>query len=108
MEHEAEYLQQLKDEGNSVVEIPKGRNLQDRAQLTHEAMQSGADVIHQAVFFAALWRGDADFLIKYETSSGLHCSIASLHLVALLQPSQILEFEKKKKKKKKKKKNTLP
>ena len=43
LEHEAAYLQQLKDEG-SVVEIPKDRNLQDRAQLTLEAMQSGADV----------------------------------------------------------------
>ncbi|EJF85555.1 hypothetical protein MCY_01116 [Bartonella rattimassiliensis 15908] len=50
LEHEAAYLQQLKDEGKSVVEIPKDRNLQDRAQLT---------------------RGDADFLIKCDTSSDL-------------------------------------
>ncbi len=64
LEHEAAYLQQLKDEGKSVVEIPKDRNLQDRAQLTLEAMQSGADVIYQAVFFMPPWRGDADFLIK--------------------------------------------
>ena len=52
LEHEAAYLQQLKDEGKSVIEIPKDRNLQDRAQLTLEAMQSGTDVIYQAVFFA--------------------------------------------------------
>ena len=45
LEHEAAYLQQLKDEGKSVVEITKDRNLQDRAQLTLEAMQFGADVI---------------------------------------------------------------
>lgn len=36
LEHEAGYLQQLKDEGKSVVEIPKDRNLQDRPQLTLE------------------------------------------------------------------------
>jgi len=38
LEHEAAYLQQLKDECKSVVEIPKDRNLQDRAQLTLEAV----------------------------------------------------------------------
>ena len=54
LEHEAAYLQQLKDKGKSVVEIPKDRNLKDRAQLTREAMQSGADVIYQAVFFCHL------------------------------------------------------
>ncbi len=71
LEHEASYLQQLKDEGKSVVEIPKDRNLQDCAQLTLEAMQSGTDVIYQAVFFAPPWRGDADFLIKCATPSDL-------------------------------------
>jgi homoserine dehydrogenase len=48
------YLQQLKDEGKSVVEIPKDRNLQDRAKLTMEAMQSGADVIYQAICCAGI------------------------------------------------------
>jgi uncharacterized protein len=71
LEHEAAYLQQLKDEGKSVVEIPKDRNLQDRTQLKLEAMQSGADVIYQAVFFTSPWRGDADFLIKCDTPSNL-------------------------------------
>lgn len=71
LEHEAAYLQCLKDEGKTVVEIPKDRSLQDRAALTLDAMQSGADVIYQAVFFAAPWRGDADFLIKCDTPSGL-------------------------------------
>ena len=71
LEHEAAYLQQLKGEGKSVVEIPKDRNLQDRTQLTLEAMQSGSDVIYQAVFFMPPWRGDADFLIKCDTPSTL-------------------------------------
>lgn len=71
LEQEAVYLQRLKDEGKSVVEIPKDRNLQDHAQLTLEAMQSGADVIYQAVFFASPWWGDADFLIKCDTPSDL-------------------------------------
>ena len=71
LEHEAAYLQQLKDAVKSVVEIPK-----DRKQLTPEAMQSGMDVIYQAVFFAPPQekiglRGDADFLIKCDTPSEL-------------------------------------
>jgi len=57
LEHEAAYLQQLKDEDKTVVEIPKDRNLQDRAKLTLEAMQSDTDVIYQAVFFTPPWRG---------------------------------------------------
>ena len=59
LEHEAAYLQRLKDEGKTVVEIPEDRSLRDRAALTLDAMKSGADVIYQAVFFAAPWRGDA-------------------------------------------------
>ena len=55
LEHEAAYLQQLKDEGKSVIEIPKEPNLQDRVRLTREAMQSGADVIYQAVTFLKLF-----------------------------------------------------
>lgn len=50
LEHEAAYLQQLKDKGKSVIEISRDRNLQDRAQLTLEAMQSGVDVIYQAAW----------------------------------------------------------
>ncbi len=71
LEHEAAYLRKLKDEGKSVIEIPKNHNLKDRTNLTLEAMQSGADVIYQAVFLAAPWRGDADFLIKCDTPSNL-------------------------------------
>lgn len=71
LEHEVSYLQLLKNEGKIVVEIPKDRNLNDRAALTVDAMKSGADVIYQGVFCAAPWRGDADFLIKCNLPSGL-------------------------------------
>ncbi len=71
LEHEDSYLQLLKDEGKTVAEIPKDGELKDRAELTLNAMKSGTDVIYQAVLFAAPWRGDADFLIKCDTPSGL-------------------------------------
>ena len=95
LEHEAAYLQQLKDEGKSVVEIPKDRNLQDRAQLTLEAMQSGADVIYQAVFFAPPWRGDADFLIKCDTPSSLgdfSYEVLDTKLARTAEPKHIMQL----------------
>ena len=95
LEHEAAYLQQLKDEGKSVVEIPKDRNLQDRAQLTLEAMHSGADVIYQAVFFTAPWRGDADFLIKRDTSSSLgdfSYEVLDAKLARTAEPKHIMQL----------------
>ncbi len=52
LEYEAAYLQQLKDEGKSVIEISKDRNLQDRAKLTLVAClvqwdaAAGANVIN--------------------------------------------------------------
>ncbi len=71
LEHEAAYLQHLKDEGKRVVEISKTHNLANRANLTIDAIKSGADVIFQAVFLAPPWRGDADFLVKCATPSNL-------------------------------------
>ena len=64
LEHEQQYLQQLKNQGLKCVEIPQGLELSDRVQQTQEAMRDGADVIYQAVLRKGSWRGDADFLIK--------------------------------------------
>ena len=100
LEHEAAYLQQLKDEGRSVVEIPKDRNLEDHTQLTLEAMQSGADVIYQAVFFAPPkekigLRGDADFLIKCDTPSNLNYfsyEMLDTKLARAAEPKHIMQL----------------
>ena len=95
LEHEAAYLQQLKDEGKTVVEIPKDRNLQDRTNLTLEAMQSGADVIYQAVLFAPPWRGDADFLIKCNTHSNLgdfSYEVLDTKLARTAEPKHIMQL----------------
>jgi len=95
LEHEAAYLRKLKDEGKSVVEIARDRNLQDRAQLTLEAMQSGTDVIYQAVFVAVPWRGDADFLIKCDTSSNLGdfgYEVLDTKLARTAEPEHIMQL----------------
>ncbi len=71
LEHEAAYLQHLKNEGMNIREIPGDRSLEERVELTVEAMYSGAEVIYQASFLQEPWRGHADFLLKCETPSGL-------------------------------------
>ena len=64
IEHEQDYLQQLKKSGKKVVEIPTAAPGWQRVLATKNAMRSGAEVIYQAAFFDFPWRGDADFLIR--------------------------------------------
>ncbi len=74
--HEQAFLEQLRSEGGSIVEIQTGdlktrAALEDAARLTREAMQAGARVIYQGTFFDGGWRGHADFLVRRETDSVL-------------------------------------
>ncbi len=67
--HEAAYLDRLRAEGRTVVEIRKddlrtADALRTAAKETVDAMRAGADVVFQATFFDGRWRGHADFLFK--------------------------------------------
>jgi len=70
-EHEAGYLQTLKQDGKTVAEIPKDVSLTDRSRLTKEAMRKGADVVYQAALLSENWGGYADFLVKTPKPSTL-------------------------------------
>ena len=70
-EHEQSYLQTLRDQGLSVVEIAKDVKLAARVQATTQALRNGADVIFQAVLHDGCWRGDTDLLLKCNTPSKL-------------------------------------
>ena len=70
-EHEAAYLQCLKNDGKVVAEIPKDILVSERSRLTNEAMQKGADVVYQAALLADNWGGYADFLVKTSKPSTL-------------------------------------
>ena len=72
LEHEKKYLESLRAEGKSIVEIDtvfdaEGRRRAEAA--TVEAMRSGADVVYQGTFFDGAWGGQADFLLRVETPS---------------------------------------
>jgi len=70
IEFEASYLQELKDEGNKVVEISNENPHAEKHTIN--AMQAGADVIYQARLKEdGTWSGWADFLIKVDTPSNL-------------------------------------
>ena len=72
--HERDYLDYLKSQGQSIVEIPTKFDADSRREaerLTVDAMKSGADVVYQATFFDGMWGGQADFLLRVERPSNL-------------------------------------
>ncbi len=77
IEHEQRFLQARRDEGLSVVEIPRHPDLLYPERRTRgrdetlAAMRAGPDVIFQAVLFDGDRFGYADFLIRVEQPSDL-------------------------------------
>jgi predicted RecB family nuclease len=72
MAHEAAYLQSLRAQGLSIVEIAGGSGVDGRRRAeaeTVEAMRSGVDVVYQGTFFDGAWGGQADFLRRVEIPS---------------------------------------
>ena len=71
-QHEAAYLEQIRAAGREVVEVGlAGGDFDAAAAATERAMRDGADVIYQAVFSRAGWRGLADFVIRVDEPSEL-------------------------------------
>jgi predicted RecB family nuclease len=71
-EHEAAYLQRLKDEGKTVREISfEDLGWDDAVDATIAAMRDGVDVVYQGVLVSERWGGVADFLMRVDTPSAL-------------------------------------
>jgi uncharacterized protein len=69
--HEQAYIDHLRLDGLSVVEIP-GIGIDDeQVARTREAMVGGAQVIVQGAFRKERWVGRADVLLRVEQASGL-------------------------------------
>jgi uncharacterized protein len=74
IEHEARHLQRLQTHYDDVVTIDAGaentrENLEAAAAATIAAMQAGARIIYQGVFFDGTWLGKSDFLLRVEQPS---------------------------------------
>ncbi|MDQ6857255.1 MAG: TM0106 family RecB-like putative nuclease, partial [Candidatus Dormibacteraeota bacterium] len=73
--HETRYLDAMRVQGLSVVEVerpgPGLAGLRAAEAETLSAMRAGVDVIYQATFFDGRWRGHADFLRRVDGASAL-------------------------------------
>ena len=68
--HERAYLQCLRDQRLSVVEVPQDQPPASRVEATIAALKSGADVVYQAAFAGQGWIGYADILRKVSSEAG--------------------------------------
>jgi predicted RecB family nuclease len=98
-EHEAAYLQSLKDEGRQVVEIAMPDRtteaLHEAAAATEEAMRDGAEVIYQGTFYRGGLRGHADFLFRVDRASELGSwsyEVADTKLARRAKPYFVLQL----------------
>ncbi|MDD3001220.1 MAG: TM0106 family RecB-like putative nuclease [Candidatus Riflebacteria bacterium] len=71
LKHEKKHLQSLKEKNIEVFEIPQQGTLDERVELTKQAMREGKQVIYQAAFYTHPWNGFADFLIRTDKPSKL-------------------------------------
>lgn len=71
-QHEAAYVQYLRDQGLSVIDIADGNEtVEAKVAATLDAMRAGVDVIFQATLLQGNLAGFADFLMRVERPSSL-------------------------------------
>ncbi|NYT78022.1 TM0106 family RecB-like putative nuclease [Alcaligenaceae bacterium] len=98
--HESGLLGQFQAQGLQVVDIGSvgdgaNKNIAAKLQATHEAMQSGADVIYQAVLQLPPFRGHADFLVKVAGASTLgdyHYEVWDTKLASSVKPYFVVQL----------------
>jgi uncharacterized protein len=90
-EHEAAYLERLRAEGKTIVEIELEPDFdwERAARETEEAIRSGIDVVYQGVLSDGRWRGQADFLERRE--DGFYEAVDT-KLARTAKPAYILQL----------------
>ncbi|WP_300396183.1 TM0106 family RecB-like putative nuclease [Henriciella sp.] len=66
--HEANYLDQLKASGKTVIEVDR-KSLAAVAQATRDHLAAGPDIIFQGAFLSGQWGGWSDFLERVDRPS---------------------------------------
>jgi uncharacterized protein len=96
IEHESAYLERLKAEGRTVVEIDGEDGIEAKAERTRAALQSGADVIYQGAFLEGPWQGYSDFLLKVDRKSGIlgdhSYEVADTKLARSAKPKHLIQM----------------
>jgi uncharacterized protein len=103
MIHETRYLEQLRAEGKSVIEVGANpdelhssglERLRELNELTVVALRQGPEVIYQGEFFDGRWQGYADFLLRVEQPSSLGAysyEVADTKLARRVKASALLQ-----------------
>lgn len=95
LEHERAYLERLRAEGRSIIEIDGNGDILEKAERTRAALREGADVIFQGAFLDGPWHGYSDFLLKVDRPSnlGTHAyEVADTKLARSAKPKHILQM----------------
>jgi len=94
-EHERAYLERLRAEGKTIVEIDGDADIAVKAKRTRDALRQGADVIYQGAFLESPWQGYSDFLIRVERPSRLGAysyEVADTKLARSAKPKHVLQM----------------
>jgi predicted RecB family nuclease len=95
LQHERRYLEKLRAQGKSVVEIEKTDDTEAMVEQTRQAMRDGADVIFQGALTAPGWHGYSDFLLKVDTPSDLGAwsyEVADTKLARSAKPKHVVQL----------------
>lgn len=95
LEHERAFLERLKAEGRSVIEIVGDGDIVDKTARTRAALHESADVIYQGAFLEGLWQGYSDFLIKVDLPSALgdfSYEVADTKLSRSAKPKHLIQM----------------
>lgn len=93
-EHERAYLDQLRNEGRSIIEI-EGKDIVEKAALTQAALVAAPDVIFQGAFLDESWQGYSDFLLKVDRPSSLgnySYEVADTKLSRSAKPKHLIQM----------------
>ena len=98
-EHERAYLEKLRAEGKSIVEIKDDPShpttIEEKAERTRQAMADGAEVIYQGTLVAPGWHGYSDFLFKVAKPSNLgdhSYEVADTKLARTAKPKHVVQL----------------
>lgn len=95
-EHERAYLEKLRAEGRSIIEIERRPDaLEIMADETRQAMRSGVDVVYQGALTTPGWHGYSDFLIKVNAASEFgdySYEVADTKLARSAKPKHVVQL----------------
>ena len=95
LEHERAYLERLRAEGKSLVEIIGDDDIDAKSARTLAALREGADVIYQGAFVEGSWQGYSDFLLKVPLPSALgdySYEVADTKLARSAKPKHLMQM----------------